>query len=597
MMLTRPSTLTEKAERGGGLMAVAPPPVRQLADEDHHGGFPPSFFSPPPPAPAPALPHPTSVLPSVPPLPPAPPCCSCASLLPRLLLAHRLEVRRLLRGALASFGRRLDSLERSSWRKRRNKKKVVQREGEGGACCLGSPAFISSSSSSVTPDPLPPVGTFSSSSLSESEGLPSSSSFSQLKQRKRSRLQEEVSRRKRRRKNHKEFSENGQKEKEEEEDGRFVGRMVVSFRGGPEEEMALITLHSFNHRRRDDRGASQAENAVTAIVRKNGYSSPSQHALHILQSAQRSRTCNQSEAFTVSSGQWCFSNMTPPISLSTNHSRFCLWLSSAPYPPFNPTPMLHLSSVAMETILEWVRGRACWRPLRPLKDWTAPPSLSSDHSYVRKTMSSSYFSTRRQQKQRANHIARSLHLTRRRALPFTACSANGLSAPLHAGQSAASSEFLSSDEEIGKRVSQIRIRRASPREAPLTPMGLPKVKRLKKKEFSLEEIYTNKNYKTPTTTRSLETIFEEPREKDGGLLLIGHQKRRRLLLFPDFTQPRKRKKAQGTGLPVTMVPRKRAAARRHLHVNSLDDAGDLDVMLVERLSALEDFLMQQGLDL
>lgn len=108
--------------------------------------------------------------------------------------------------------------------------------------------------------------------------------------------------------------------------------------------------------------------------------------------------------------------------------------------------------------------------------------------------------------------------------------------------------------------------------------------RLKKKEFSLEEIYTNKNYKSPSSNRwklqvphctwtlittklwkliihnlkttnpdtgsfsscrSLETIFEEPREKDGALLLIGHQRRRRLLLFPDFTQPRKRKRPQG----------------------------------------------------
>lgn len=126
-------------------------------------------------------------------------------------------------------------------------------------------------------------------------------------------------------------------------------------------------------------------------------------------------------------------------------------------------------------------------------------------------------------------------------------------------------------------------------------MGLPKVKRLKKKEFSLEEIYTNKNYKSPTTNRSLETIFEEPREKDGALLLIGQQRRRRLLLFPDFTQPRKRKRPQGAGLPVAMVPRKRAAARRHCH-SAGDDESDLDVMLVERLSALEDFLTRQGLD-
>lgn len=47
------------------------------------------------------------------------------------------------------------------------------------------------------------------------------------------------------------------------------------------------------------------------------------------------------------------------------------------------------------------------------------------------------------------------------------------------------------------------------------------------------------------TLRSLETIFEEPREKNGALLLIGQQRRRRLLLFPDFTLPRKRKRPQG----------------------------------------------------
>uniref|UniRef100_H3D6T8 Tantalus-like domain-containing protein n=1 Tax=Tetraodon nigroviridis TaxID=99883 RepID=H3D6T8_TETNG len=144
------------------------------------------------------------------------------------------------------------------------------------------------------------------------------------------------------------------------------------------------------------------------------------------------------------------------------------------------------------------------------------------------------------------------------------------------------------NKERGKRVSQIRIRRGPPRETPLTPMGLPKVKRLKKKEFSLEEIYTNKNYKSPTSNRTLETIFEEPREKDGALLRIGHQKRRRLLLFPDFTQPRRRKRA-----PASM-PKKRVASRR-CHGNSpVEDESDVDVMLVERLSALEDFLTQQG---
>ncbi len=53
----------------------------------------------------------------------------------------------------------------------------------------------------------------------------------------------------------------------------------------------------------------------------------------------------------------------------------------------------------------------------------------------------------------------------------------------------------------------------------------------------------------------------------------------------------------GAGLPVATVPRKRAAARRHCHGGGTgDDESDLDVMLVERLSALEDYLTRQGLD-
>lgn len=380
--------------------------------------------------------------------------------------------------------------------------------------------------------------------------------------------------------------------------------MVVSFRKGAEEE-APLTLHRFNqrkHRRREAGGAGQSEKAVS-VVRQNGYrvpllSSSSHHALHLLQSARSYRTCSQSEALNSSSGQWRFSDFTSPLSLSSNHGAFHIWHLCSSSSSFNSAPMLRLSAVAVETMSDSVKGGAIRSPLRILKDFTVPPSLSSDHCYVRMPTPSPTFSARRQQKQRANHSTRSLHLPRRLPLPLPLCSANGLSAaPLAVSQSEAGSEFLSTNGERCKRVSQIRIRRASPRETLLTPMGLPKVKRSKKKEFSLEEIYTNKNYKSPTTNRSLETIFEEPRQKNGALLLIGQQRRRRLLLFPDFTQPRKRKRPQGAGLPVAMVPRKRVAARRHCHSNGPDDDDlDLDVMLVERLSALEDFLSRQGLD-
>ncbi|XP_030292251.1 serine/arginine repetitive matrix protein 2 [Sparus aurata] len=600
----------------------------------------PSFLSlhsvctppPPSPPPSPCPPPPPSWSPTAPsPLPaPPPPCCTCSSLLPRLLSAHRLEVRRLLRGALASIGRRLDSLERRSRRKTRKKRSRQRGEEEeeaGAACSPGLTVFPLSPASSCNSAHLPPVNTSSSSSSSSSSDcedsatpLLSSMSQSAQKSRRRSRGEEEGEGRgrKKRRNNGgrgRSFSpENREEEEKEEEDaGRFVGRMAVSFREGAEEEEqeAPLTLHNFNHRkhrRRERRGTGQSDKAVN-IVRQNGYRAPlllhrvssssSQNALRLTQSAQIGQTCSQSEAPSVSSGQWRFSDSNPPLRLSSNHSTFHLWLcssSSSSSSFISPASVLRLSTVAVETVSESVRGGACWSPLRPLRDWTAPPSLSSDHCYVRSPTPSPTLSGRRHQKQWANHSSLSLHPPRRRPLPLPSCSANGLSASLTTGQSAAGSEFLSKNRERGKRVSQIRIRRASPRETPLTPMGLPKIKRLKKKEFSLEEIYTNKNYKSPSTNRSLETIFEEPREKDGALLLIGQQRRRRFLLFPDFTQPRKRKRLQGPGLPVAMVPRKRAAARRHCHGGGHDDESDLDVMLVERLSALEDFLLRQGLD-
>lgn len=58
------------------------------------------------------------------------------------------------------------------------------------------------------------------------------------------------------------------------------------------------------------------------------------------------------------------------------------------------------------------------------------------------------FSTRRQQKQRANRSTRSLRLPWSRPLPLPTCSANGPSAPFPASQSAAGSEFLSTNGEV-----------------------------------------------------------------------------------------------------------------------------------------------------
>ncbi|XP_069727493.1 protein PRR14L isoform X2 [Phaenicophaeus curvirostris] len=140
-------------------------------------------------------------------------------------------------------------------------------------------------------------------------------------------------------------------------------------------------------------------------------------------------------------------------------------------------------------------------------------------------------------------------------------------------------------EKRPKKVSQIRIRKAVPKPDPnLTPMGLPKPKRLKKKEFSLEEIYTNKNYKSPPPARSLETIFEEPKEKNGHLISVSQQKRKRILEFQDFTLPRKRK-TRGKVKAVGSCTRAKKAALQ---------SAELDVLLSQKLMDLEAFFAEEA---
>ncbi|XP_068065106.1 protein PRR14L isoform X1 [Anomalospiza imberbis] len=139
-------------------------------------------------------------------------------------------------------------------------------------------------------------------------------------------------------------------------------------------------------------------------------------------------------------------------------------------------------------------------------------------------------------------------------------------------------------EKRPNKVSQIRIRKTVPKPDPnLTPMGLPKPKRLKKKEFSLEEIYTNKNYKSPPPARSLETIFEEPKEKNGHLIAVSQQKRKRILEFQDFTLPRKRKTRGKIKAVGSFTRAKRAALQ----------SAELDVLLSQKLMDLEAFFAEE----
>ncbi|KFP70391.1 Protein PRR14L [Acanthisitta chloris] len=139
-------------------------------------------------------------------------------------------------------------------------------------------------------------------------------------------------------------------------------------------------------------------------------------------------------------------------------------------------------------------------------------------------------------------------------------------------------------EKRPKKVSQIRIRKTVPKpDTNLTPMGLPKPKRLNKKEFSLEEIYTNKNYKSPPPSRSLETIFEEPKEKNGHLISVSLQKRKRILEFQDFTLPRKRKTRGKIKAVGSFTRAKRAALQ----------SAELDVLLSQKLMDLEAFFAEE----
>ncbi|XP_023979228.1 proline-rich protein 14 isoform X1 [Physeter macrocephalus] len=137
-------------------------------------------------------------------------------------------------------------------------------------------------------------------------------------------------------------------------------------------------------------------------------------------------------------------------------------------------------------------------------------------------------------------------------------------------------------ETMGK-VSRFRIRRTPARSQPnLTPMGLPRPIRLNKKEFSLEEIYTNKNYQSPTTRRTFETIFEEPRERNGTLIFTSSRKLRRTVEFRDSSLPRSRRPSRGA----------RAAAGRTLTPN-LAPSPDVGPLLQQRLQELDALLLEE----
>lgn len=83
--------------------------------------------------------------------------------------------------------------------------------------------------------------------------------------------------------------------------------------------------------------------------------------------------------------------------------------------------------------------------------------------------------------------------------------------------------------------------------------------------------------------RCLETIFEEPKERNGTLISVSQQKRKRVLEFQDFTVPRKRR-ARGKVKVTGSFTRAQKAALQ---------SRELDALLIQKLMELETFFAKE----
>ncbi|KAG5854770.1 hypothetical protein ANANG_G00041280 [Anguilla anguilla] len=150
--------------------------------------------------------------------------------------------------------------------------------------------------------------------------------------------------------------------------------------------------------------------------------------------------------------------------------------------------------------------------------------------------------------------------------------------------------------ERGK-VSQIKIRKSLPKPPTnLTPMGLPKPVRLKKKEFSLEEIYTNKNFHEPPDGR-LETIFEVPISgRDGSVSIASQRRIKRFVEFPEAGMPRKpRRPVIRSGVSRKAVESSNLARTRRGGYDRTKEGGiltlqDIEAILCSKLEQLDTWI-------
>ncbi|XP_043405141.1 proline-rich protein 14 isoform X4 [Chelonia mydas] len=119
-----------------------------------------------------------------------------------------------------------------------------------------------------------------------------------------------------------------------------------------------------------------------------------------------------------------------------------------------------------------------------------------------------------------------------------------------------------SQEETTGKVSRFRIRKTpAKQQANLTPMGLPR------------------------PVRTFETIFEEPRERNGALVLTSQRKLKRTMEFQDSSLPRKQRRARPRGRLAGRVPGGRRAPPQH---------PDLEELLRQRLAELDALFEADG---
>ncbi|GAA6082499.1 uncharacterized protein prr14 isoform X1, partial [Tachysurus ichikawai] len=115
---------------------------------------------------------------------------------------------------------------------------------------------------------------------------------------------------------------------------------------------------------------------------------------------------------------------------------------------------------------------------------------------------------------------------------------------------------------------------------------------IKKKVFSVEEIYTNKNFSKPPEGR-LETIFEVPlSRRDGSQSLIGPKRVKRFVEFPELGVARKPRRSLFGGAGGGGAQRKAAGnpgtgRTRRGREEEVVHLQDVDLLLCTKLDELD----------